>query len=143
MSQPVHEPTGLYCQLMLSRLRVWFVESAYRYCCSGACIHIYAPSDSFVELDLVSSSMIQTVRIGTLLWYINGTFLFLGTALPRQSYFQTFFFFSRFWIIGSNKGLAGIFGTPARQFLIMPAVVAQINLSCYLALREWHEKTYY
>jgi hypothetical protein len=93
MSQPVHEPTGLYCQLMLSRLRIWFAESAYRFCCSGACIHIYAPSDSFVELDLVSSSMIQTVRIGTLLWYINGTFLFLGTALPRQSYFQTFFFF--------------------------------------------------
>jgi hypothetical protein len=96
MAQPVHEPTGLYCQLMLSRLRVWFDEPAYKFYCSGVCIHIHAPSDSFGEVDLVSSSMIQRVRIGTLLWYINGTLNFFRVALPRQSYVQHFFFFFAF-----------------------------------------------
>ncbi len=118
MAQPVHEPTGLYCQLMLSRLRVWFDEPAYTFYCSGVCIHIHAPSDSFVEVDLVSSSMIQRVRIGTLLWYINGTLIFFVWPYPDNRTYNIFFFFFSFLdnSLKSRLGLAGLFYTLARQF---------------------------
>ena len=84
---------------------------------SGVCIRIHTPSFSFVEGDLVSSSMIQSARIGTLLWYINGTF---STVRPYPDSPTAYFFCSQ----KSSKSRHRLRGSLRH---IIPAISSQNN----------------